>query len=100
MMTTTEAIDYILNNTTEGVVEKVQETDYTRWYGFQDTFDLKKELNGFFYTVTERAVRVQTHRYTFRVKRVDGNHWDVWGAAKIAKYLTKEEVVEYIRKTA
>ena len=96
-MTRNEAAKYIVENTTEGEMVKVEEIGYQFWIGDQMTPYLTNRMRGFHYIVTSRKVKVITNKTQFIIRRRAWNSFNIWEGGKVVRNLGDIDVINFIK---
>ena len=97
MMTTNEAAKYIIENTTEGVVNRVEEVGYRFWVGRQMTPFLMNRMRGFHYIVRNSKVKVITASTQFIIRRRGRDEFNIWKDGEVFRNLRDIDVINFIR---
>lgn len=100
MLTRNAAAKYIVENTTEGEMEMVSESDlvgYRLWYGKQITCMMVNRFEGVHYEVFQKWVKVYTAKGTFKIQREGINRFDVIGNGEMLEGIGEVEVIEFIK---
>lgn len=97
MMTRNEAAKYIIENSTEGVMERVEEVGFQFWNGRQMTPFLANQMRGFHYIVTSRKVKVITSKTQFIIRRKARDSFSIWEAGKVTRNLRDIDVINFIK---
>lgn len=97
MMTTTEAAKYIIENTVEDVMTKIDEVGYRFWIGRQMTPYLMNRMRGFHYIVTSRKVKVITASTQFIIRRRGRDEFNIWKDGEVFRNLRDIDVINFIR---
>jgi hypothetical protein len=97
MMTTTEAAKYIIENTVEGVVTRIDGVGYRFWVGRQMTPYLTNQMRGFHYIVTNRKVKVITASTQFIIRRRGRDEFNIWKDGEVFRNLRDIDVINFIR---
>ena len=99
-MTRNEAAKYIVENTTEGEMEMVSESDlvgYRFWIGRQMTPYLTNRMRGFHYIVTGRKVKVITASTQFIIRRRGRDEFNIWKDGEVFRNLRDIDVINFIK---
>lgn len=97
MMTTTEAVKYIIENTVEGTLCKIEEVGYRFWVGRQMTLYLTNQMRGFHYIVSNRKVKVITASTQFIIRRRGRDEFNIWRDGEVFRNLRDIDVINFIR---
>jgi hypothetical protein len=97
MVATTEAVKYIIENTVEGEMVKVEEVGYQFWIGEQMTPYLTNRMRGFHYIVTNRKVKVITASTQFIIRRRGRDEFNIWKGGEVFRNLRDIDVINFIR---
>lgn len=96
-MTVTEAVKFIVENTVEGTVSRVEEVGYRFWIGEQMTPYLTNRMRGFHYIVTNRKVKVITASTQFIIRRRGWDEFNIWKDGEVFRNLRDIDVINFIR---
>lgn len=102
-MTRTDAVKYIIENTTEGTMTMVNENDlvgYRFWYGKVMTHMMLNYFEGMHYEVFQKWVKVYTSKGTFKIQRESISKFDVIGNGDMLAGISEREVVNFITANA
>lgn len=96
-MARSEVAKYIVENTSEGGMVKVEEIGYQFWIGDQMTPYLTNCMRGFHYIVTSRKVKVITNKTRFIIRRRAWNSFNIWEGGKVVRNLGDIDVINFIK---
>lgn len=100
MITRNAAAKYIIENTTEGEMEMVSESDlvgYRFWYGKQITCMMVNRFEGMHYEVFQKWAKVYTSKGSLKIQREGINRFTVIGNGTVVEGLSEVEAIEYIK---
>lgn len=100
MITRNAAAKYIIENTVEGEMEMVSESDlvgYRFWIGKQITCMMVNRFEGMHYEVFQKWAKVYTSKGSLKIQREAINRFTVIGNGTVVEGLSEVEAIEYIK---